>query len=136
MTEIIIVLSPSFDRRGKRRHDRFDVRINGSSEVICDATRQPLLDAGRVLLARGFDPATIVCMVHRNAPTVVSMREPIGVAAQFDVRGEKFVRRKLPQGPMPRPGLRINGSARASTTPSATSSPASTTSTPPSPSTS
>jgi hypothetical protein len=94
-TEIIIVISPSFDRRGKRRHDRFDARLKDDAEVICAATRQPLLDTSRVLLARRFDPSTVLCMVHSHAPTVVTLRSPIGVAAQFDVMGEKFVRRKV-----------------------------------------
>ena len=47
MTEITIVVSPAFDRRGKRGHDRFDARIQGLDQVICEATRQPLLDASR-----------------------------------------------------------------------------------------
>jgi hypothetical protein len=52
MTEITIVVSSAFDRRGKRRHGRFDVRVQGGDEVICEATQQPMLDASRVLLRR------------------------------------------------------------------------------------
>jgi hypothetical protein len=48
-------------------------------ELICAATRQPLLDASRVLLARGFDPSTVLCMVHSHSPTVITLRAPIGV---------------------------------------------------------
>jgi len=109
--EIIIVVSPSFDRRGKRRPDRFDARLKDDAEVICAATRQPLLDASRVLLARGFDPSTVLCMVHSHAPTVVTLRSPIGVAAQYDVMGEKFIRRKPIAGPMPGSGTENVGSA-------------------------
>ena len=105
MTGITIVVSPAFDRRGKRRHGRFDVRLQGGVEIICEATQQPLLDASRALLLRGADPATVICKVRDDAPTIVTMRAPIGVAAQYDVMGEKFVRRKPAVGPMP--GSRI-----------------------------
>lgn len=111
MTETIIVVSPSFDRRGKRRHDRFDALLKDDAEVICGATRQPLLDSSRVLLARGLDPSTVLCMVHSHAPTVVTLRSPIGVAAQYDVMGSAFVRRKPITGPMPSSGIANGGSA-------------------------
>jgi hypothetical protein len=106
MTEITIVVSPAFDNRGKRRHDRFDARLQSSDEVICEATRQPLLDASRELLRRGADPNATICKVHASAPAVVTMRARIGVAAQYDVMGEKFVRRKPAAGPMAGPGIR------------------------------
>jgi hypothetical protein len=95
MTEITIVVSPAFDRRGKRRHGRFDVRLQGGVEIICEATQQPLLNASRALLLRGADPTTVICKVRDDAPTIVTMRAPIGVAAQYDVMGEKFVRKKI-----------------------------------------
>ena len=98
MTEITVVVSPAFDHRGKRRHDRFDARLQGGEAVICEASRQPLLDASRELLRRGADPTATICMVHASAPAVVTMRAPIGVAAQYDVMGEKFVRRKPAAG--------------------------------------
>jgi hypothetical protein len=101
MIEITIVVSPAFDHLGKRRHDRFDARLQGGEEVICEATRQPLLEASRELLRRGADQTATICMVHACAPAVVTMRAPIGVAAQYDVMGEKFVRRKPDAGPMP-----------------------------------
>ena len=105
MTEITIVVSPAFDHRGKRRHDLFDARLQGGEAVICEATRQPLLDASRELLRRGADPTATICMVHASAPAVVTMRAPIGVAAQFNVMGEKFVRRKPAAGPMAGSGI-------------------------------
>lgn len=101
MTEIVTVTTSSFDRRGKRRHGRFDVRLQGGDEVICEATQQPMLDASRVLLRRGVDPITTICKVRVDAPTIVTMRAQISVAAQYDVMGEKFVRRKQAAGPMP-----------------------------------
>jgi hypothetical protein len=106
MTEILIVVSPAFDHRGKRRHDRFDARLQGGDdEIICEATRQPLLDASRELLRRGADPTATICMAHASAPAVVTMRAPISVAAQFDVMGSAFVRRKPAAGPMPGSGI-------------------------------
>jgi len=101
MTEIVIVTTPSFDQHGKRRHGRFDARLQGGDEIICEATQQPMLDASRVLLRRGADPTTTICKVRADAPTIVTMRAPIGVAAQYDVMGSAFVRRKPAAGPMP-----------------------------------
>ena len=111
MTDLIIVVSPAFDIGGKRRHDRNDARLKDSDEIICEATRQPLLDASRVLLARGFDPSTVLCMVHSHAPTVVTLRSSIGAAAQYDVMGSAFVRRKPATGPMPSSEIENGGSA-------------------------
>jgi hypothetical protein len=145
MTEIVIVTTPSFDRHGKRRHGRFDVRLQGSEEIICLGTQQPLLDASRVLLRRGFDPATVIYKVRSDNPTVVTMRAPIGVAAKFDVMGSAFVRRKPAAAPMPSSGIengvsaapripcrpeanagaRHKGSTQVATPPSPTSSPTS-----------
>jgi hypothetical protein len=87
MAEITIVVSPSFDRRGKRMASRFDVRLQGSDDVICEVTQQPMLDAGRALLLWGVDPATVICKVSVDAPAVVRMKAPIGVAARYDVMG-------------------------------------------------
>jgi hypothetical protein len=78
---------------------------------MCEATQQPLLDASRVLLRRGFHPSTVICKVRSDAPMVVTMRAPIGVAAQYDVMGEKFVRRKPDAGPMPSSEIKLGGSA-------------------------
>ena len=156
MTKITILVSPAFDRRGKRRHDRFDARLKDGGDVVCEATRQPLLDVSRVLLGRGFDPSTVICMVHAHSPTVVAMRATIDVAAQYDIMGERFIRRKPIAGPMPGSGTESvglaesrvlckteapakaphKGSRHAATPPSPTSSPASPTSSPPASSTS
>jgi hypothetical protein len=111
MTELIIIVSPAFGRRGKRRHGHFDVRLQGVDEVICEATQQPTLDASRVLLRHGADPTTTICKVRLDAPSIVTMRAPIGVAAQYDIMGSAFVRRRLATGPMP--SSRIQNSALA-----------------------
>ena len=111
MTELIIFVSPAFNRCGKRRQGRFDVRLKDSDEIICEATQQPLLDAARIMLRRGVEPSTIICKVRSDTPMVVTMRAPISVAAQFDVMGEKFVRRKPDPGPMPSSEIKLGGSA-------------------------
>jgi hypothetical protein len=94
MSNIFIVVTPALDQAGKRKHDRFDANLRDTGELICEATRQPLLDACRELLARGYDPKDVICKVRSDEPDVVTMRTTIGTGAQFDVMGEKFVRRK------------------------------------------
>jgi hypothetical protein len=104
MSEITIVVSPVFDRYGKRRHGRFNVRLKDSLEIICEATQQPLLDAARIMLRRGIDPGTKIWKVRADAPSIVTMKSIVGIAAQFDVMGGAFVRRKAAAGPMPGSG--------------------------------
>lgn len=99
MTDITVIVSPAFDRRGKRRHGRFDVRLQGDDEVICTATT-PMAAASRALLRRGVDPTTTICKVRVDAPQIVTMQAAIGLAADFDVMGNAFVRRKPATGPM------------------------------------
>jgi hypothetical protein len=94
MPNITIVVKPAFDSGGRRQHDRFDAYLGETGEVICTAARQPLFDGSRVLLSRGYDSTDVICKVWSHKPQTVSMRAPVGVAAQYDVMGEKFVRRK------------------------------------------
>ena len=94
MSDIFIVVTPAFDRTGKHKHERFDAYLRDTGELICTETRQPLLDASRELLARGYDHKDVICKVTSEAPQIVTMRAIIGIAAQYDVMGEKFVRRK------------------------------------------
>jgi hypothetical protein len=93
--ELTIVVIPAFDRKGKRRHELFEVRLQGHEELIC-VSAQPLLDCSRILLQAGFDAAAMLNKVHARSPNVVSMRARIGTAAQYDVMGERFVRRRSP----------------------------------------
>ncbi|UPT96130.1 hypothetical protein J4G48_0045055 [Bradyrhizobium barranii subsp. apii] len=112
MTEVVIIVSPSFDHRGKRRHDRFDARVKDTDEVICRATRQPVLDGSRVLIDKGYSPSTAIRMAYAHATAVITGWAIIGEAAQYDVMGEKFVRRKTTAGSMPSAPIKIDGSAR------------------------
>ena len=43
---------------------RFVARVEDSNEIVVQGTRQPLVDGARVLLGRGFDPATPLTMRH------------------------------------------------------------------------
>jgi hypothetical protein len=91
--EATIVVTPAFDSAGKRRHELFEARLLGHSETIC-ISAQPLLDCSRILLQAGFKGSLILKMVHARAPDVVALSGPLEVAAQLDVMGARFVRRK------------------------------------------
>jgi hypothetical protein len=93
--ELTIVVSPAFDRKGRRRCGFSEVRLQGHDELIC-VSPQPLLDCSRILLRAGFDATAILNKVHVGSLDVVSMRARIGIAAQYDVMGDRFVRRQSP----------------------------------------
>jgi hypothetical protein len=93
--EIRIITSPAFDSQGRRRHEHVEVRLAAGGEVLL-VSRQPLLDAARYFLTQGADPATVLTKVHGDKPDVVTMKSTIGLAAQYDVLGSRFVRRKPP----------------------------------------
>ena len=48
----IKIVSPAFDRRGKRLHRLFDARLQGKAVALCRA----LLDSARVLIGRAVGP--------------------------------------------------------------------------------
>jgi hypothetical protein len=54
---IRLVVTPEADSPG-----RFTARLESTDELIVAGTRQPLVDGARVLLDRGFDPATPLTM--------------------------------------------------------------------------
>jgi len=56
-TAIRLLVAPEADSPG-----RFTARLESTGETIVASTRQPLADGARVLLARGFDPATPLTM--------------------------------------------------------------------------
>ena len=63
------------------RAGMFEGRID--DRLIC-ISRQPLLDAARVVLAEGFDPNTYLVMRHAGSPDD-SLSARIGSAAQLTV---------------------------------------------------
>jgi hypothetical protein len=57
---------------------RFSFRLESTGEVIVSNTRQPLVDGARELLARGFDPATLLTMRHEGKAYDSFQPLPIG----------------------------------------------------------
>ena len=62
---------------------RFVARLEGSDEPIVQGTRQPLVDGARVLLARGFDPATPLTMRHAGKAYDSFRPAPLGQWARW-----------------------------------------------------
>ena len=71
--EVTMVVSPTFDRKGKRRHELFEVRPQGHRELVC-ISAQPMLDCSRILLRAGFKDSAMLKKVRADSPNVVSMR--------------------------------------------------------------
>jgi hypothetical protein len=64
------------------RPDTYAAWLNG--RLIRTASRQPFLDAARVLMAAGHDPLTILQLRHAGSDTI-SLRTTIGAAAKLTV---------------------------------------------------
>jgi hypothetical protein len=90
--EVTIVVTPAFDRKGKRRHELFEVRLLGHPDLICISS-QPLCDCSHALLAHGFSPFATINKVRSDRLDVVSMKSTIGKAAELVVMGSRFVKR-------------------------------------------
>ncbi len=73
-------------------HGRFEARLG--ERVILGSSRQPLLDAARVLLAEGADPGARIQMRHAGA-IHVALSSTVGKAAKLEVKedtdGPRFV---------------------------------------------
>jgi hypothetical protein len=64
----------------------FEARVGG--RPLC-TSRQPMLDAARVLVAEGLDPDTAITMRHAGS-AAAGLSARLGVAARFTVReGER-----------------------------------------------
>jgi hypothetical protein len=85
---IVLVIKPS------GRAGRF---LGYIGDDLIVTSRQPLLDGARVLLARGYDPATPYNMRHANSDALSFVTTTIGQAAGLSVsdtrtpRFQKFV---------------------------------------------
>lgn len=91
MMAVRLTARPSFDHLGRRRPDCFDVFLDESPEPLL-SSRQPLLDACCVLLARGFEPTLTVVMSHSESD-VVSLRSKLSVG-RLTVMGRRLVPRR------------------------------------------
>ena len=78
---LTINVSPAFDGQGVRRHGLFFADLDGRQLCI---SRQPLLDASRVLLAEGIDPETPIVTRHAGAD-FDAMMSTVGAAAGMTV---------------------------------------------------
>lgn len=92
-TEIVVVVTPAYDRHGRRRNEKFEVRRRHCDAIIC-ISAQPLLDVSRIYLSAGATPATRISLIHSSRPEQVALIAPIGVAAQYDVMGTRYIKRK------------------------------------------
>ena len=88
MSDILrVILRPAFNRRGERLHGRFVATLDGRQLCI---SRQPLLDAARVLIKEGIDPATPIATWHAGAG-FDAMTSTVGTAAKWTVREDNTV---------------------------------------------
>jgi hypothetical protein len=73
---------------------RFEARLASIDEVLVDSSRQPFVDAARVLIERGCDPTSILEM-KREGCDIVALRAPLSKAARLSVEeganGPRFV---------------------------------------------
>jgi hypothetical protein len=67
-----------------RAPGRFEARLAGTDNLLVASSRQPLVDAARVLIAHGHDPGAAVVMKHRGSDTV-ALSARLGIAAGLAV---------------------------------------------------
>ena len=85
---------------------KFTARLESTGEVVVTGTRQPLVDGARELLARGFDPATLLTMRHEGKAYDSFQPLPIGKWAGWtyeerDRGGLRCVRLEAPPSSVP-----------------------------------
>ena len=87
MRPLLIVIEETSERRG-----RFSAHL-GDGRKLLSSSRQPLLDAARVLLAEDTPPETPIAMQHKGSATI-AMTSTVGQAAELTVKekpnGPKF----------------------------------------------
>jgi hypothetical protein len=86
---LIIIVAPALKPPSRRRSGegefdagRFMASLDG--RVLVQSSRQPLLDAARVLVGEGHDPGAVVTMRHAGS-TTDALRARLGVAARLTV---------------------------------------------------
>jgi hypothetical protein len=82
--QLIITAIPAFDRDGNRITAHFDALLD--DRVLAAATRQPLLDGCRVLLAEGCDPGCTALLIHVTDPGRICLRARLGTAASLTTK--------------------------------------------------
>ena len=76
------------------RHCRFEARLEGDARILC-VSRQPFVDAARVLVDEGYDPTEILRMRRLGSETI-ALTAQLGAAAKLTVEegpsdGPRFV---------------------------------------------
>ena len=110
MTDMLrVVLHPAFNRYGARLLGKCVVTLDGRQLCI---SRQPLLDAARVLIDEGIDPATPIAIRHTGAG-FDALTSTVGAAAKWTVRENEtqsphFVRWEAFPASRVRPSMRQN----------------------------
>ena len=109
MTVLRVILRPTLNRHGARLHGKFVVTLD--DRQIC-ISRQPLLDAARILIKEGIDPATPIATRHAGAG-FDAMTSTVGAAAKWTVKENEiqsphFVRWEAFPASRVRPSLRQN----------------------------
>ena len=84
---LTINISPAFDRQGVRRHGLFFADLDGPQLCIY---RHHLLDAARVLIKEGIDPATPIATRHAGAG-FDAKTSTVEAAARWTVREDDKV---------------------------------------------
>jgi hypothetical protein len=72
----------------------FQAKLQHTDEVLVKNSRQPFLDAARVLVEKGYDPNVLLVMKHLGSE-IIALRAPLGKAAKLTVEegphGPRFV---------------------------------------------
>jgi hypothetical protein len=86
---IVILVSPI-----KTSPGRFEARLASTAELLVRTSRQPFVDAARVLMEKGCDPTAMLEMKHAGRG-IVALRGPLLKAARLSVEegvnGPRFV---------------------------------------------
>ena len=82
---LTINIRPAFDGQGMRRPGLFLADLDGRQ--LCNS-RQPLLDASRVLLAEGVNPETPIASRHAGSG-FDAMTSTVGAAVKWTVREDE-----------------------------------------------
>jgi hypothetical protein len=86
---LVIVVSPIGTSPGY-----FEARLATTNELLVKCSRQPFLDAARMLIDNGHDPNAVLLMKHAGSD-IVALKAPLAKAAKLGVEegpnGPRFV---------------------------------------------
>jgi hypothetical protein len=99
---MILHVTPSLDSEGRMVSSSRGQLFNGSvaGRMLVQRSRQPLLDAARVLLAEGVNPWVHLAMHHAGS-SVAALAATVGAVARLSVREGKRPPQFEPWKPSP-----------------------------------